>query len=89
MTSIVDTLARLVAFDMQNPPGNEAPCAAYVAMRMREAGCAVSLDELAPGRVNVLGRLENGPGPVFAFNTHGRGAGRGWLEGGPVHAARR
>jgi succinyl-diaminopimelate desuccinylase len=70
MTSIVDTLARLVAFDTQNPPGNEAPCAGYVAMRLREAGCAVSLDEFAPGRVNVLGRLENGPGPVFAFNTH-------------------
>ena len=67
---LIDRLTRLVAFDTQNPPGHEAECAAFVAAELRAAGCAVTTEEYAPGRVNVIGRLENGPGPVFAFNTH-------------------
>ena len=70
MSQVLESLARLVAFDTQNPPGHEAGCAEYVAQRMRDIGFEASLDEFAPGRVNVLGRLANGPGPVFAFNTH-------------------
>ena len=30
----------------------------------------MSLDEYRPGRFNVEARLENGDGPIFAFNTH-------------------
>lgn len=67
---LVERLARLVSFDTQNPPGQEADCAAFVAGELRAAGCNVTIDEFEPGRVNVIGRLENGPGPVFAFNTH-------------------
>lgn len=67
---LVARLARLVAFDTQNPPGNEAECAAFVADELTAIGCTVELDEYEPGRANVLGRIKNGPGPVFAFNTH-------------------
>jgi acetylornithine deacetylase/succinyl-diaminopimelate desuccinylase len=63
-------LATLVAYDTQNPPGHEAEAARFVGDRMAEVGLVVSRDEYGPGRVNVVGRLENGPGPVFAFNTH-------------------
>jgi acetylornithine deacetylase/succinyl-diaminopimelate desuccinylase-like protein len=68
--AVVTRLARLVAFDTQTPPGREAECAAYVAEELAAIGCTVEIDEYAPGRVNVLGRIANGPGPVFAFNTH-------------------
>lgn len=63
-------LAELVAIDTQNPPGFEAEAARYVAARLSEMGLEVALDEYKPGRVNVEARLLNGPGPVFAFNTH-------------------
>lgn len=63
-------LAELVAIDTQNPPGFEAEAARYVAARLSEMDLEVALDEYKPGRVNVEARLLNGPGPVFAFNTH-------------------
>ncbi|MEX2642712.1 MAG: M20/M25/M40 family metallo-hydrolase, partial [Acetobacterales bacterium] len=65
-----ETLRRLVAFDTQNPTGPEAEAAAFVAEEMRSLGCRIETMEVAPGRPNVIGVLENGPGPVFAFNTH-------------------
>lgn len=73
-------LAELVALPSENPPGRETEIAAYVADRLREAGLEVALDEYKPGRFNVEGRLSNGPGPVFAFNTHMDvvPAGTGW-----------
>ena len=43
-------------------------------------GFDVTLSEYKPGRVNVVARLANGAGPVFAFNTHMDvvPAGEGW-----------
>ncbi len=43
-------------------------------------GFEVSFQEYKPGRVNVIARMENGAGPVFAFNTHMDvvPAGEGW-----------
>lgn len=63
-------LARLVAADSQNPPGDERACAALVAAELSALGCEVSQQEYEPGRINVIGRIENGPGPTFCFNTH-------------------
>ncbi len=63
-------LARLVGIDTQNPPGAERPGADLVGALMREAGFEVAFDEYRPGRANVVGRLSNGDGPTFAFNTH-------------------
>jgi acetylornithine deacetylase/succinyl-diaminopimelate desuccinylase family protein len=79
-TALVERLARLVGFDTQNPPGREADCAEFVAAELAAIGCAVERDTYEPGRVNVVGRIENGPGPVFAFNTHMDvvPAGEGW-----------
>ena len=63
-------LADLVAIRSENPPGREADVARYVAERLSEIGLEVALDEYEAGRFNVEAILSNGPGPVFAFNTH-------------------
>jgi len=63
-------LADLVAIDTQNPPGNEARAAQYLQRLLTTEGFEVSQQEYKPDRINVIARLENGAGPVFAFNTH-------------------
>lgn len=63
-------LADLVAIRTENPPGREVEAAAFVAGLLAPAGFDLSSTEYQPGRVNVVARLENGPGSVFAFNTH-------------------
>ncbi|MFO1149925.1 MAG: M20 family metallopeptidase [Alsobacter sp.] len=63
-------LACLVAIDTQNPPGCETEAASFVGERLTEVGFGIETQAYKPGRVNVIARLDNGPGPVFAFNTH-------------------
>jgi acetylornithine deacetylase/succinyl-diaminopimelate desuccinylase family protein len=63
-------LADLVAIDTQNPPGHEARAAQYLRDLLTADGFEVALQEYKPARINVIARLENGAGPVFAFNTH-------------------
>jgi acetylornithine deacetylase/succinyl-diaminopimelate desuccinylase family protein len=73
-------LQRLVACNTENPPGRENEAARYLASLLQSDGFAVSVDEYKPDRVNVVARLENGAGPVFALNTHMDvvPAGEGW-----------
>jgi acetylornithine deacetylase/succinyl-diaminopimelate desuccinylase family protein len=73
-------LARLVSFNTENPPGREIEAASFLAALMRETGLVVEIDEYKAGRANVIARLENGAGPVLAFNTHMDvvPAGEGW-----------
>ena len=75
-------LERLVGFDTQNPPGREVDCARYIGEQMQALGCRVETIEVAEGRSNAAGIFSNGPGPVFAFNTHIDvvPAGEGWLS---------
>jgi acetylornithine deacetylase/succinyl-diaminopimelate desuccinylase len=63
-------LADLVAIDTQNPPGHEARAAQFLRGLLMTEGFEVALQEYKPGRINVVARLKNGAGPVFAFNTH-------------------
>jgi succinyl-diaminopimelate desuccinylase len=63
-------LERLIAFNTENPPGRESEAARFLASLLQSDGFAVALDEYKPSRVNIVARLENGTGPVFAFNTH-------------------
>jgi succinyl-diaminopimelate desuccinylase len=70
MPAVVENLARLVALDTQNPGRTEGACAAWIAEHMRALGAEVTQDGFAPDRPNVVARIENGPGPSFAFNTH-------------------
>ena len=64
------SLARLVAFDTQNPPGTELEAAQWLGAVLAEMGFTAHTMELMPGRGNVVGALANGPGPTFAFITH-------------------
>src|SRR5258708_16795291 len=63
-------LANLVAIDAQNPPGHEAHAAHFLRGLLMTEGFEVALQEYKPARINVVARLENLAGPVFAFNTH-------------------
>lgn len=73
-------LADLVAIRSENPPGREIEVAHYIHAQIAPLGFEIALDEYKPGRVNVEAKLVNGPGPVFAFNTHMDvvPAGEGW-----------
>tara|TARA_R110000751_G_scaffold288076_4_gene393317 strand:- start:175743 stop:176900 length:1158 start_codon:yes stop_codon:yes gene_type:complete len=63
-------LAELVAINSENPPGGEGEVALWIREALAPLGFEIALIEYAPGRFNVEARLANGPGPVFAFNTH-------------------
>jgi acetylornithine deacetylase/succinyl-diaminopimelate desuccinylase len=63
-------LAEIIAIRTENPPGREAEAAAYVSALATAVGFETEMCEYQPGRFNVEAKLVNGPGPVFAFNTH-------------------
>ena len=73
-------LAQLVSIDTENPPGREVEAVRYLAGELAAIGLGVETQEIMPGRANVVARLANGPGPVFAFNSHIDvvPAGEGW-----------
>lgn len=75
-------LADLVAIRSENPPGREIEVAHYIYAQLAPLGFEIALDEYKPGRVNFEAKLVNGPGPVFAFNTHMDvvPAGEGWTS---------
>lgn len=79
---VIATLASLVATNTENPPGRELGAARYLAHELRALGFAVDLPTIAEGRPNVVAQLENGTGPVFAFNSHMDvvPAGSGWTS---------
>lgn len=83
-------LAELVSINSENPPGGEGAVAGWIRDRLLPLGFEVALIEYAPGRFNVEARLENGPGPVFAFNTHMDTvpAGDGWTSDAFILAER-
>ncbi len=70
MPSPVPLLERLVAVDTQNPPGWEKEAAGLLAGELQGIGLEVVQQEYRPGRTNVVGRLTNGDGPTFCFNSH-------------------
>lgn len=67
---VKQVLERLVNFDTQNPPGRELEAAEYIRTELHAMGCRTETLDVLPGRTNVVGVFDNGPGPVFAFNTH-------------------
>ena len=79
---LADLLERLVAIDTQNPPGRETEAAALLAFELEAIGFATEVRPLADGRANVVGRIDNGDGPCFAFNSHMDTvpAGGGWTS---------
>ena len=76
MDPSIDLLRDLVAIDSVNPslvPGaaGEAQIAAAIAAHMRRIGLDVQIEEVAPGRPNVIGVLEGrAPGRALMFCGH-------------------
>ena len=76
MDPAIDLLRDLVAIDSVNPslvPGaaGEAQIAAAIAAHMRRIGLDVHVQEVAPGRPNVIGVLEGrAPGRSLMFCGH-------------------
>lgn len=74
--ALTDLVRRLVEIDSINPslvPGarGEAEIAALLARECRAAGFDVHLDEVAPGRPNVVARFRGKkPGPRLLWNGH-------------------
>ncbi|MDA8218149.1 MAG: M20 family metallopeptidase [Dehalococcoidales bacterium] len=83
----------LVRIPSENPIGKEAECARFVAEWFRRLGVTVTVDELAPGRPNVIARLPGGSEPPLVYLAHldTVPAGQGWSVdpfGGIVHDGR-
>lgn len=57
-----ELLSALIRFDTTNPPGNETPCALYLKEWLEKKGIPAQLLESAPGRGNVIGRVEGSSG---------------------------
>jgi acetylornithine deacetylase/succinyl-diaminopimelate desuccinylase family protein len=79
----LEILGDLIRFKSVNPGGVEGEAAAYIARVMEVAGCSVELQEIEPGRPNVLARLKGtGGGRAVILNTHMDvvPAGVGWSE---------
>lgn len=79
---LIDTLSKLVAANTENPPGREIEAAQYLAHELTSLGLDVNFQDIAEGRPNVVARFDNGPGPIFAFNSHMDvvPAGAGWTS---------
>lgn len=54
----VEVLQSYLRIDTSNPPGNEAPAAAFLARHLEEAGIPYEVFESAPGRANLYARLK-------------------------------
>ena len=66
---VEDCLATLVACRTENPPGDEAAPARLLAEPLGTFGFDVALQEVAPGRHNVVASLGDGS-PCLALNSH-------------------
>lgn len=57
--------------DVPSPTGEEGPVAHLIAEMLRDAGVEPYLQEIEPGRYNVIGRLRgSGGGPTVMLNGH-------------------
>ena len=76
MSETIELLERLVAIDSVNPTlvaggAGELEIARVVAGWLGDRGVEVELDELAPGRANVVGRVRGtGGGQTLLLNAH-------------------
>jgi acetylornithine deacetylase/succinyl-diaminopimelate desuccinylase-like protein len=66
-----DVLARLIAFNTVNPPGDERECQEWIAAYLREAGLEVELMGAEAERPNLVARLAGDePGPDLGYLSH-------------------
>ncbi|MFD7078102.1 M20 family metallopeptidase [Nocardioides sp. NPDC059952] len=76
---VVALAQRLVRARGQNPPGEEAATVAVLAEECRRRGFEVTLDEVAPGRANLIARVGgSGPGLLIVSHSDVVPPGDGW-----------
>lgn len=64
-------LQELIRIDTRNPPGNEAPAAAFLQSILEREGLAPVVLEAAPGRANLIARLRgNGGEAPILLSSH-------------------
>jgi acetylornithine deacetylase/succinyl-diaminopimelate desuccinylase-like protein len=66
----VDLLQELIRFDTTNPPGDEADCIAFIQSVLESAGCETEIHEGAPGRPNLVARIEGGSASPLLLQGH-------------------
>jgi len=79
-TAVEQTLQHLIAFNSENPPGNEKAIGLFVAQYLKNLGLTVSLREFASNRTNVIARLKGASGHTLLITPHldTVPAGRSW-----------
>ncbi len=67
----VEILQDLIRFDTTNPPGNEAPCIAYIDRLLSDAGIETTILALDDDRPNLIARLRGrGDAPPLLLYGH-------------------
>lgn len=68
---MIGLLQRTIQFRSYSAGGEEGPLARYLAEYLSTEGLAVELQEVTPGRLNVVARLKgSGGGPTLMYNGH-------------------
>ncbi|WP_414164649.1 M20 family metallopeptidase [Superficieibacter sp. BNK-5] len=68
---LITLLCSLIQHPSENPPGNENSVARYIADLLRSEGIETEVQEVVPGRPNVIARLKGQqPGKRLIFNGH-------------------
>ncbi|TQL66695.1 acetylornithine deacetylase [Nocardioides albertanoniae] len=67
---VIRLAQRLVRARGQNPPGEEAATVAVLVEECCRRGFEVTLDEVAPGRENLIARIGSGSGPGLLVVSH-------------------
>ncbi|MFN8592804.1 MAG: M20 family metallopeptidase [Thermomicrobiales bacterium] len=82
LSEVAALLQALVRCDTTNPPGHETAAAQMLAAWLGERGVPAEMDEVAPGRANLIARVRFGEGPRLVLNTHMDvvPAGGGWAS---------
>ncbi len=70
LADVAALTAALVRHRTEDPPGREIELARFVCDALRASGIEASVDEFAPGRANVLGRIAGGHAPALVFSAH-------------------
>lgn len=66
-----ELLQNLIRFNTTNPPGNEAPCIAYITGLLKEAGIQATILSKSKERTNVIARLKGeGKAPPLLLYGH-------------------
>src|SRR5690348_2534926 len=70
-TRPAEILQHLIRYDTTNPPGNEAPCIAYILFHLAEAGIPATILARDPARPNLVARLAGrGNAPPLLLYGH-------------------